>query len=150
MVVGDNDKTAVCKVCGKEKPLGDFYIYETAGRLYASSLCKQCKKERVRMIYYLRNKGIIRQVRKQSEDEDADMDGMSRLFDVRDKTVYARLIWFDGVWHDEFTPVLQMDSVALCYRCLPVLKDLSVAELKDMRTEFLRSHPNWKNTEKNQ
>ena len=124
MLIDGRMKYAVCGECGKTKPLGDFYVYETAGRLYASSLCKKCKKERVRMFYYLKRNN----------------DGIYKLFEVRGKTVFARLIWYelhDG-WHDEFVPIIKFDSPAMCYKCITILKDLSTAELKRMRAEYIK------------
>lgn len=140
MLIKDNDKTAVCNMCGKRKPLGSFYIFETAGRLYASSLCRRCKREKVRMMYFLRNKGVVRKLRRVSREDEEDFDGVSTLFDVRGKVVFARLLWFDDRWHDEFTPVIEMESTAMCYKVISILKDLTTAELKQLRLEYLKTH----------
>lgn len=141
MLIDGRMKYAVCGECGKTKPLGDFYVYETAGRLYASSLCKKCKKERVRMFYYLKRNGYIREdLRTKEDDDDEDNDGINKLFEVRGKTVFAHLIWYelhDG-WHDEFVPIIKFDSPAMCYKCITILKDLSTAELKRMRAEYIK------------
>ena len=139
----NGEKYSVCKECGEEKSIEDFYIYKVKGKFYTSTLCKECKKERVRTIYYsIRNRVITS---RREEGERTDMQ--PEFFKEIDNVVYARLIWFDEQkrkWHDEFVPVIRMSNVAECYQFISIARDLTTADLKRLHYEFKVSERNKK------
>lgn len=137
MVLKQDQKTAYCKQCGKEKPLSDFSIYETAGRLYAYSFCRKCARERVKMLYYLKRKCPYISVIN-TDDEAENDDRQTDLFAVKNNTVFAKLIWFDRKWHNDFIPVIKCDSEAMCWKIISLLRDLSTSNLKMLNKEYLK------------
>lgn len=94
------------------------------------------------MIYYLKRNGYIKQNLVTTMEDDTDNDGVSNFFEVRGKTIFVRLIWYSlrSGWHNEFVPVIKLESTAMCYKCIPILKDLSTAELKSMRAVYIKRY----------
>ena len=94
------------------------------------------------MIYYMKRNRVI----------DIDTDGndyeltkekdeaQKELFKVKECVVYAKLIWYDikTGWHNEFVPIIQMDSDAECYPIVSIARDLTTACLKRLNKEFIK------------
>ena len=137
MVIDTNTKFAYCKICGEEKPISEFYTYLTGSRYYCSTICKECKKERVRMLYYLKQN---RQVDENGNAISDKKDRQKDLFKVRrGNVVYAKLIWYDHYkgWQNKFVPVIKFDNIAECYQFISIARDLSTADLKRLWIEYI-------------
>lgn len=73
-----------------------------------------------------------------TDDEAENDDRQTDLFAVKNNTVFAKLIWFDRKWHNDFIPVIKCDSEAMCWKIISLLRDLSTANLKMLNKEYLK------------
>lgn len=136
MLVTNKTKTIVCKGCGKELPLSEFYVSSTAGHLYASNLCKRCKRDRTRLLYY----SVRNRIMEERRANGYRTESQPEFYKVEDCIVYVRLTWYskdDDDWYSEFVPVLRMDSDAECHRFIAIARDLPSADFKRMHREYM-------------
>ena len=90
------------------------------------------------MFYYLqRNYPYIHKTEQEDDIDESEEDEQLDLFIVQDNTVFAKLIWFDNKgWHNDFLPIIQMESDAMCYKIIHILRDLSTLDLKKLHIEY--------------
>ncbi len=139
MLVEKIRKTIVCQDCGKEKPIAEFYCHKAInGKVYASNSCKECKKARVKVIYYLSERNHRRR-RRETRRNNRD-DSQPQLFKVEDRTVYARLYLFDSLkerWTWEWYPIKYLPNIVECYQFVAMARNYSVAKLKRLARLYL-------------
>lgn len=131
-------RTAVCAQCGLRKPLSEFYCSRAGNRkVYACNICKTCKRERSREHYY---HGL--QVKRRYVRND-DGENQPETYDVRGRTVYARIIFYDSKykrWRNEWLPIAEMRTEVDCYQLISVCRDFPTAHIKRMAARYLDSH----------
>ena len=136
MLVTNNTKTIVCRGCGERKPVSEFYVSRSGKALYASNLCKECKKERVRWLYYsIRNRTL-----EERKEKGLRTESQPEFYKVEDCVVYVRLVWYskdDDIWYEDFVPVLRLENDAECYRFIAIARDLPTADFKQLHREYM-------------
>lgn len=152
MLLNKHRKTIICKGCGERKPVSEFYCQVTKyGKVYASTLCKECKKARVRELYYSEPKNIRRARREKKKENTQRTEAQPEFYEVRDCVVYARLMYYDivqGRWVNRFHPIIKMPTEMDCYQFLSIARDLSTGDLKRMAKRFLQKYGTEGNVEK--
>lgn len=137
-------KTIICADCGKEKPISEYYCSMSGnGKVYASNICKECKKARVKYIYYTSEKNKRRKRRKAYNTDTDRTEAQPEFYEVRGKVVYAKLMFFDTrkvKWRNEFLPIISFPTEEQCYQFLAVARDLPTGELKRMCAKYLIKH----------
>ena len=144
MLLKDNSQFIVCKGCGEAKPVSEFYCCVTKnGNVYASTLCKECKKAKVREYYYTDERNKRRARRKRNPLKRERTEAQPEFYMIRDCVVYARLMYFDivrGKWMNKFHPIIKMQNEKWCNQFLSIARDLSTGDLKRMARRFHDKH----------
>lgn len=154
MLLSEKQKTNVCESCHQEKPISEFYCHRKKfGKVYLSNICKECKKERVRLIYYANGRNRRKNQRaddyiddgtkKRRSSKNDRTEAQPEFFEVRGKVVWAKLMFYDTskeIWRNEFFPIIEFRNEIECYQYLAIIRNLSTGKLKKMCVRYMLAH----------